>query len=73
MSTELSCFSIHVNHEIMSRAMASKIKSMQKRLLCYTVNEKERAKELYSWGVDAIFTDKPDLILAAWEEEIFKI
>jgi glycerophosphoryl diester phosphodiesterase len=31
-------------------------------LLCWTVNDQKIARELFSWGVDAIFTDRLDLI-----------
>ena len=30
--------------------------------MAYTVNEPERATELWSWGVDCVATDRPDLI-----------
>lgn len=59
----LQCVSVHVNEKIMTSEMARKIKSMGKTLLCYTVNDTTRAKELYSWGVDAIFSDNPNKIL----------
>jgi len=33
------------------------------RLLCYTVNEPATARRLFfPWGIDAIFTDRLDLI-----------
>lgn len=31
-------------------------------LMCYTVNEVQRARELFDWGVDAFCTDRLDLI-----------
>jgi glycerophosphoryl diester phosphodiesterase len=31
-------------------------------LLCYTVDDPDGARRLFSWGVDAIFTDRLDLI-----------
>jgi glycerophosphoryl diester phosphodiesterase len=31
-------------------------------LFCYTVNTPERAHEVLGWGVDAICTDRIDLI-----------
>jgi glycerophosphoryl diester phosphodiesterase len=31
-------------------------------VLCYTVNDPQRARELFGWGVDAIVTDRLDLI-----------
>lgn len=61
----LQCVSVHVNHEILTRDDALAIKQMDKALLCYTVNEVKRARELYSWGVDAIFTDVPDKMVKA--------
>lgn len=61
-SNALQCVSIHVNHEIMTAQAAHMIKQMNKSLLCYTVNTPERATELYSWGVDAVFSDAPDKI-----------
>ena len=61
----LQCISVHVNEEIMTRDAAQEIKSMGKYLLCYTVNNPKRAMELYSWGVDAVFSDVPDKIVKA--------
>lgn len=61
----LNCASVHVNQEIMSAGAAQEIKKMNKALLCYTVNNPMRAKELYSWGVDAVFSDVPDKIVNA--------
>lgn len=61
--TTLDCVSVHVNEEIMTPDAAKKIKSMGKKILCYTVNNPVRALELYSWGVDAVFSDVPDKII----------
>jgi glycerophosphoryl diester phosphodiesterase len=54
---ELNCISVHVNHAILTEEKAAKIKAMGKVLLSYTVNDQERAMELYSWGVDAVYSD----------------
>lgn len=64
-ANKLNCISIHVNEEIMTQSAAKKIKAMNKKLLCYTVNDPKRALELYSWGVDAVFSDVPDKIVQA--------
>jgi len=61
---ELNCLSVHVNQEILTREKAKKIKDMGYMLLSYTVNDPLRAKELYSWGVDAVFSDVPDKIVS---------
>jgi glycerophosphoryl diester phosphodiesterase len=39
------------------------IHAMGKLVLCYTVNSAERAKQLFDWGVDAVFSDRVDLVL----------
>ncbi len=33
-------------------------------VLCYTVNDPSRARDLFDWGVSGVFTDRPDAILA---------
>ncbi|OGT56899.1 MAG: hypothetical protein A3F14_01500 [Gammaproteobacteria bacterium RIFCSPHIGHO2_12_FULL_43_28] len=62
-SDKLKCIAIHVNHEILTPDAARNIKDMGQSLLCYTVNNPARAAELFSWGVDAVFSDAPDKIL----------
>lgn len=34
-----------------------------KKLLAYTINDPARARQLFSWGVDSVFSDVPDVIL----------
>lgn len=65
VSMELATVSIHVNEAIMTGERARLIKTLKKKLLCYTVNSLERARQLYQYGVDAVFTDVPDRILEA--------
>ena len=40
------------------------------RILVYTVNDLERARELARWGVDAVCTDRIDLISPAALDDI---
>jgi len=62
---ELNCVSVHVYDKILTHETVRQVKKMNKVLLCYTVNDFERASQLYAWGVDALFSDFPDLILKA--------
>ena len=32
------------------------------RVLCYTVNDPQRAQQLFDWGIDSIITDMVDRI-----------
>jgi glycerophosphoryl diester phosphodiesterase len=58
----LSCVSLHADHRQLNEALVREIKDSGLRILAYTVNEPERARLLARWGVDAICTDRIDLI-----------
>lgn len=58
----LSCQSIHISNDNINKDIASQIKQNKFQLLCYTVNDANRAMSLYDWGVDAVFSDNPDKI-----------
>jgi glycerophosphoryl diester phosphodiesterase len=57
LAEELQCVSYNLNHEILDAEKARVIKNTGKFLLTYTVNDVARALELFSWGVDAVFSD----------------
>ncbi len=60
---QLACTSLHVAWDMLTPDRAKKVKEEGLSLLCYTVNEVRQAEELLSWGVDAVFSDKPDMML----------
>lgn len=60
--TRLDCVSVHLKHTSVSSATVKDIHRAGFRLAVWTVNDAERAKELLSWGVDAVITDAIDLI-----------
>lgn len=51
---------IHISHKWIWGGFVRSMKHRGYKLFAYTVNSKERAEELESWGVDGIFTDYPD-------------
>lgn len=59
---ELQCFSLHLNRQIVTAARVKAIKEQGYLVFSYTVNRRRQAMKLFDWGVDAIFTDYPDLI-----------
>jgi glycerophosphoryl diester phosphodiesterase len=61
---QLGCLSLHCDHSQLTARQVSEIRGAGHALACYTVNDPGRARELFSWGVDAIFTDRLDLIEA---------
>ncbi len=61
---EVQCTSVNINQTLLTLDRVKQIKEKGYLLLAYTVNNIERAHELLSWGVDAIFSDCPHAILA---------
>jgi glycerophosphoryl diester phosphodiesterase len=63
IAEQLHCLSVHLNQEITNREKIIELKSSDKQIFCYTVNDATRANELFSWGVDAVYSDCPEKIL----------
>ena len=59
----LHCVSVHCNEKILSPERIIAIQSTDRKVFAYTVNQVDRAKELFFYGIDAIFSDCPDKIL----------
>ena len=59
---DLGCVCIHCNCEHLTPEQVRTIRGGGYWLLSYTVNDPDTARRLFSWGVDAIFTDRLDLI-----------
>lgn len=61
----LELSSINLDHHHLTEAQTHAIKAAGYELYCYTVNDAEAAKKLFSWGVDGLITDDPALIQPA--------
>ncbi|KTC81489.1 glycerophosphodiester phosphodiesterase [Legionella brunensis] len=59
---ELQCYSVHYSKRALTAARVQEVKAQGYALLVYTVNRKRLAKKLFDWGVDAVFSDYPDLL-----------
>jgi glycerophosphoryl diester phosphodiesterase len=64
----LACVSMHVDHTQLDAQIVGEIKEAGLRILAYTVNDPQRARQLAQWGVDAICTDRIDVIGADFLE-----
>jgi glycerophosphoryl diester phosphodiesterase len=62
---QLDAFSLHCDHRRLARDQARAVRTAGAGLMCYTVNDPGRMRELFEWGVDAICTDRIDLIAPA--------
>ncbi len=59
----LDCVSYHCNQRYLDARTVAAVKDAGWPMLVYTVNEAERARTLYDWGVDGIVSDRPETIL----------
>ncbi|WP_353191245.1 glycerophosphodiester phosphodiesterase [Pandoraea pnomenusa] len=59
---KLGTVSLHASHKHLDGPQVAEIKASGLQMLVYTVNDPARARELAAWGVDAICTDRIDLI-----------
>jgi glycerophosphoryl diester phosphodiesterase len=58
----LGAVALHIRYDHLTPRSAADIKGAGFGLMTYTVNDPGRARELLSWGVDALCTDRLDLI-----------
>ena len=68
----LDATALHVNARSLTAASAQAIKEAGYGLFCYTVNEPDQAHALRAIGVDAICTDRLDLIGAHFFDEALR-
>lgn len=61
----LDAIALHCWHESLTPALAAAVKSAGYALFCYTVDDAQRARELFGWGVDGLCTDRPDVVTEA--------
>lgn len=66
----LGCSMIHADQRKLDAAAVAAMKAAGLPLFAYTVNLPTRARELFSWGVDAVFSDCPDRIVEVLAEPI---
>lgn len=57
----LRAVSLHCDADLLSGDVLREARTRQVPVLCYTVNDPERAKTLFASGVSALFTDRLDL------------
>lgn len=62
IAEELDCFSVHMSQRDATRARINEIKQHGYAVCVYTVKRKRKAVKLFDWGVDAVFSDYPDLM-----------
>tara|TARA_R110001583_G_scaffold51161_11_gene159792 strand:- start:26014 stop:26730 length:717 start_codon:yes stop_codon:yes gene_type:complete len=56
---EIDAFSMHCHYQFLTAQQTAKIKQAGYEIYCYTVNDPEKVKDYWQWGVDMMITDKP--------------
>ena len=59
---DLQCISVHLSWRAVNAKRVLEIKQHGYLVYVYTVNWKRRVTKLFDWGVDAVFSDYPDLL-----------
>lgn len=65
MAIDRGCCMVHLGQRRLTRRAAAAVKAAGLGLAVYTVNQPEQAQRLWAWGADSVFSDLPDVILAA--------
>jgi glycerophosphoryl diester phosphodiesterase len=64
VASQLAVYSLGLNQRHLTPEAVTAIRDAGYRLTVYTVNDPAQAEQLFGWGVDAIFTDVPGLMVA---------
>jgi len=70
MITRYGCVSLHCYEPYVTPELVHDVHGQGYRLHVFTVNDPAKAKQLFSWGVDAVFTDRPDVLLEACPDDV---
>ena len=62
LAHDLTCYSVHLSKRATRADRVQAIKAAGYLVYVYTVNRKRQANKFFGWGVDAIFSDYPDLL-----------
>lgn len=67
---ELDCVALHCNYQSLTQPLLEEIHAEGYAVPVWTVNDPREAKKLFEWGVDAIVTDRLDLIGPGFAQEV---
>lgn len=59
----VEAIALNPGHETLTPEWTKAVKKAGYQVISYTINETARARELFDWGVDAVFSDAPGRLL----------
>ena len=63
LAGRLGCATVHADHRRLHGAIVAEIRGSGYPLLAYTVNDPQRARTLFAWGVTSVFSDDPQRLI----------
>ena len=60
------CVALHCREAHLTAARIARIKAAGYAAAAFVVDDPGRARQLWDWGIDAVFSDSPGPVLAAW-------
>ena len=60
--SKYNCFSLGLSINFLNNEMVKFFKKNNLIITVFSVNEINFAKNIFDWGVDSIFTDRPDIV-----------
>ncbi len=66
----LDCAMMHADQRKLDRGTVEKLRAAGLGVFAYTVNLPERARQLFGWGVDAIFSDCPERVASGLQDQV---
>jgi glycerophosphoryl diester phosphodiesterase len=64
LAETLACVAVHCRERELTPTLARQVLAAGYGLRCFTVNDRKRAETLFRWGVEGVFSDYPDRLLA---------
>lgn len=58
----VGAIALHADARYLSREAVARVRGSGLRVAAYTVNDPDRARDLFAWGLDCVITDRPDLV-----------
>lgn len=62
MADYLDVKTVHIGSRLLTRELVEEISDEDYGVLVFTVNEPDEARKFQSWGVDSLFSDRPDVV-----------
>jgi glycerophosphoryl diester phosphodiesterase len=71
LAREIGCVAVNLSRRYVTRERVALLKDADYTVCVYTVNSRSEAQRYLTWGVDAVFSDYPDLLTKPSRMQMF--